>query len=113
MLLFFHELFDFVTSDSDEDIYDLMQHVPMDFVRKHLVNVKQKLMMIHFRKKLWPVRFVVRESSTVSGNLSTGWAWFVRENELQRGDVCIFELFNREDATFDAHVFRGHREVMH
>ncbi|KAG4991287.1 hypothetical protein JHK87_024744 [Glycine soja] len=89
------------------------QHVPMDFVRKHLVNVKQKLMMIHFRKKLWPVRFVVRESSTVSGNLSTGWAWFVRENELQRGDVCIFELFNREDATFDAHVFRGHREVMH
>ncbi|KAG5012650.1 hypothetical protein JHK82_024796 [Glycine max] len=98
---------------SDEDIYDLMQHVPMDFVRKHLVNVKQKLMMIHFRKKLWPVRFVVRESSTVSGNLSTGWAWFVRENELQRGDVCIFELFNREDATFDAHVFRGHREVMH
>ncbi|TKY69300.1 B3 domain-containing transcription factor VRN1 [Spatholobus suberectus] len=82
-------------------------HVPSNFVRKYFVNMNQNVMLIQFRKKLWPVKFVFNEYNA-SGKLSAGWPLFSRENKLQPGDVCIFELVNREDAALDVHVFRGH-----
>lgn len=87
-------------------------HVPKNFVRKYFGNMKQNVMMIQIRKKLWPVKFAFSESAS-SGMLSAGWPSFARENELKAGDVCIFELVNREDATLDAHVFRGRSKVIH
>ncbi|KAL2347662.1 hypothetical protein Fmac_001662 [Flemingia macrophylla] len=81
--------------------------VPRGFVRKYFVNMNQKVIMIQFRKKLWPVTFVFNEYYG-SGVLSAGWPLFSRENELQCGNVCIFEIVNREDAKLNVHVFRGH-----
>ncbi|XP_020206683.1 B3 domain-containing transcription factor VRN1 isoform X1 [Cajanus cajan] len=85
--------------------------VPKEFVTKYFVNMNQKVMMIKFRKKLWPVTFVFNESWG-TGVLSAGWPLFSRENELQRGHVCIFEIVNREDAKLDVHVFKGHTKVI-
>ncbi|KAL2327173.1 hypothetical protein Fmac_020600 [Flemingia macrophylla] len=90
----------------------LEEYVPSEFVRKHLLNMKQNVMMIQFRKKLWHVKFSSHASS-VSGVLAGGWTSFATENELQLGDICIFELVNKEDAILDLHVFRNHCKLMH
>ncbi|XP_020231108.1 B3 domain-containing transcription factor VRN1 isoform X2 [Cajanus cajan] len=87
-------------------------YVPSEFVRKYFVKMKQNVMMIQFKKKVWPLKFAFH-SCAVSGMLAGGWSSFATENELQHGDVCIFELVNREDTILDLHVFRNHCKVMH
>ncbi|XP_020209299.1 B3 domain-containing transcription factor VRN1 isoform X2 [Cajanus cajan] len=84
-------------------------YVPTNFVRKYFTKKKRGVMMIQFRKNLWPVKFAFH-SSGVSGMFSVGWHSFARENELQIGDVCIFELVNGEDGILDLHVFRDQCE---
>ncbi|RDX75558.1 B3 domain-containing transcription factor VRN1, partial [Mucuna pruriens] len=101
-LLLFHELFDFVLTVMDIFMYELMQRVPCKFVRKYFMNMNRNVMIIQFRKRSWPVTFVLNESDT-SGTLSAGWPLFSTQNKLQEGDVCIFELVNREDTTLDLH----------
>ncbi|XP_068461785.1 B3 domain-containing transcription factor VRN1-like [Phaseolus vulgaris] len=80
--------------------------VPIYFARKYLIKFNQNVMMIQFRNKLWPVKFVCNSSS--SAKFSAGWALFARENNLKPGDICVFELVNRKDATLVVHVFRSH-----
>ncbi|KAL5077292.1 hypothetical protein RYX36_016276 [Vicia faba] len=38
--------------------------------------------------------------------ISGGWSSFARESGLQPGDICIFELINKEDIVFKVHVFQ-------
>ncbi|KAK7407638.1 hypothetical protein VNO78_09612 [Psophocarpus tetragonolobus] len=83
--------------------------VPANFVTEYFVNMKQNVLMMQFRNSSWPVKLVLNEHDK-SGTLSAGWSSFARENELEPGDVCIFELVNGENATFDVHVFCGHNE---
>lgn len=86
--------------------FDLMQNVPCLFVRKYFGKEKRTL-IIQFGKRLWPVNFLYYEYKA-SGKLSCGWSLFAEESKLQVGDVCIFELINRENAVLGVHVFRGH-----
>ncbi|RDX75556.1 B3 domain-containing transcription factor VRN1, partial [Mucuna pruriens] len=83
-------------------------HVPSNFVRKYLLK-EEKMMKIQFRKKVSPVKLVFSKYGA-TGTLSCGWGSFARKNKLQLGDVCIFELLNREEALLHLHVFRGHSE---
>jgi len=93
-------------------VCNLMQRVPSKFARKYLVGVNHDCIMMQFRNIVWPVTVVLTKSD-LSGTLSAGWPMFSRANKLRAGDVCIFELVNREDITLDVHVFRDHIEVMH
>ncbi|CAJ1932451.1 unnamed protein product [Sphenostylis stenocarpa] len=86
--------------------------VPSIFVRNYVINKHMKVMMLRLGNNLWPVTFVFHQNDA-SGTLSAGWPLFSRENNLQMGDVCIFELVNREDVTLAVHVFRGHSQIMH
>jgi len=82
-----------------------MQCVPIYFARKYFINFNQNV-MIQFRNKLWPVKFVYNSSS--SAKLTDGWASFARESNLKPGDTCVFELVNRKNATLVVHVFTSH-----
>ena len=83
-----------------------MQHIPTVFIRKYL-NEKHTV-TLQFEKKLWHIELLQYYTFKRPCKLSTGWVLFVRESKLQAGDVCIFELINREDAVFDVHIFRCH-----
>jgi len=39
-------------------ILDLIQCVPMNFARKYFVNFNPNVMIMQFRNKSWPVKFV-------------------------------------------------------
>ncbi|KAK7273649.1 hypothetical protein RIF29_14707 [Crotalaria pallida] len=79
--------------------------VPCSFARKYFDKRKQTVIM-QFGKRLWPVNFRHYPNER-SGKLFSGWSLFVEESKLQAGDVCIFELINREFLVFGVHVFRG------
>ncbi|XP_030923313.1 B3 domain-containing transcription factor VRN1-like [Quercus lobata] len=57
--------------------------------------------------QLWPVKLYVYEGKYSSCVISAGWSAFVRENGLQVGDVCVFELSMRDDVVFNIHIFRA------
>lgn len=40
------------------------------------------------------------------GKISRGWHEFVTDNNLEIGDVCIFELVQREDIVLKVTIFR-------
>lgn len=67
---------------------------------------KKKNVMLQFGNNLWPVKLL--HSASYGAKLSKGWALFAGESKLVAGDVCVFELINKEDAVFDVHIFKGH-----
>ena len=57
--------------------------------------------------RLWLVKLYVYEGKYSSYVVSAGWSAFVRENGLQVGDVCVFELSIRGNVVFKVHIFRA------
>ncbi|OIW12728.1 hypothetical protein TanjilG_24661 [Lupinus angustifolius] len=57
-------------------------------------------------ERSWKVKLLGSNNSACR-RFSAGWCLFASESELQPGDVCIFELINREDVVFKVHVFKG------
>lgn len=45
-------------------------------------------------------------SNRNSSRLSAGWYQFVRDRALKVGDVCVFELIDRNDAVMKVSIFR-------
>ncbi|CAL0318552.1 unnamed protein product [Lupinus luteus] len=76
------------------------------FARRYFKQRKQNV-MIKFGNKFWPLKLLCYLSNG-SASFGNGWALFAKENKLEVGDVCVFELINREDKVFDLHIFRGH-----
>ncbi|KAK7273644.1 hypothetical protein RIF29_14701 [Crotalaria pallida] len=80
--------------------------LPAVFARTYF-REKQQNVMIKFGEKFWTVK-VLSYPSKGKASFSIGWPLFAEESKLQVGDVCVFELINREDAVLQLHIFRGH-----
>lgn len=84
--------------------YIVMQCVPdMD----GYIENKNLDVILQLGKRLWQVKLLGSHNSSCR-RFSAGWSLFASENELQSGDVCIFELINREDIVFKVHVVKSH-----
>jgi len=79
-----------------------VQSVP-DF--KGVIENKDKNVMMQIGKRSWTVKLLRCYEGKYCRFLSAGWSLFVRESGLQSGDVCVFELINKKDLVFKAHVF--------
>ncbi|XP_034891263.1 B3 domain-containing transcription factor VRN1 isoform X3 [Populus alba] len=64
--------------------------VPMSFVERYFKHKSQTL-MLQVADRSWPVKLIIRWTQR-QAILSAGWARFARENSLQVGDVCAFEI---------------------
>ena len=61
-------------------------------------------MQLQVVDRLWPVKLYIYEQSVGSSCvIFVGWSAFVRENTLQVGDVCVFELILRDDCVKSPH----------
>ncbi|OIW01860.1 hypothetical protein TanjilG_07155 [Lupinus angustifolius] len=76
------------------------------FARRYFKKRMQNV-MIKFGNKFWHLK-VFCYLSKGSASFGNGWTLFAKENKLEVGDVCVFELINIEDKVFDLHIFRGH-----
>lgn len=80
-----------------------MQYVNADL--KGVIENKEKHVILQIGKKSWNVK-LLRYSEILNGRrLSAGWSLFARESGLKHGDVCVFELINKEDLVFKVHIF--------
>lgn len=109
----------------------LVQNVPPNFARAYLRPKKVKLSKerrrwpVCLRRKAnkgvtrncgktvelelsngrtWPVCCIRR--GTQGANLSCGWSIFARENQLEVGDICVFELIHIKDPVLRVSIFR-------
>lgn len=80
-----------------------MQHLPSSFVKNHLKGITGYIALQVSDGKQWSVRLVYRDGSA---KLSQGWTEFVWENNLEEGDVCVFELINAKDIVLKVAMFR-------
>ncbi|XP_020213331.2 B3 domain-containing protein REM19-like [Cajanus cajan] len=74
---------------------------------KGIFEKKEKYVHVKLQlgERSWNVKLLLSQRFSF-GRLSAGWSLFASENELQPGDVCVFELISRDDPVFKVHVFK-------
>ncbi|CAL2271922.1 unnamed protein product [Prunus armeniaca] len=82
----------------------LILHVPVTFARSFVKKRKQTV-NLQVRERSWPVNLIGHTKES-GAKLCGGWREFVTENCLMEGDVCIFELIERNDIVLKVHIFR-------
>ncbi|RVW58385.1 B3 domain-containing transcription factor VRN1 [Vitis vinifera] len=78
-------------------------HMPSRFAEKYLNGVSKFIKLQTSDGKQWHVRCLSGESRV---KLSKGWTEFVKDNNLEEGDVCVFELINMENVVLKVSIFR-------
>ncbi|XVF17773.1 hypothetical protein REPUB_Repub10bG0152400 [Reevesia pubescens] len=66
--------------------------IPEKFARKYFGKLREEVILHLSNGKSWPVKYYQRSLERPSAKLCSGWRTFVLDNNLQVGDVCVFEL---------------------
>ncbi|PSS29378.1 B3 domain-containing transcription factor [Actinidia chinensis var. chinensis] len=77
-------------------------HMPSSFAEKYLGGVLGFIALQVPNGGKWPVRCMW---SNGSAKLSKGWPEFVRDNMLDEGDVCVFELIKMGEIVLKVTIF--------
>ncbi|XP_048227568.1 B3 domain-containing transcription factor VRN1 isoform X2 [Ricinus communis] len=79
-------------------------NLPKGFVIKHTKKSISNI-ILQAEGREWPVKLIFDHSHR--GWFSAGWTSFAKENSLQVGDVCIFELVNSKTPLLKVSIFRN------
>ncbi|CAK8565813.1 unnamed protein product [Lathyrus sativus] len=71
-----------------------------------IIENKNKNVKLQVGKRSWNLMLLRCYNNNTNRCLSAGWLSFARESGVQPGDVCVFELINKEDLVFKVHVFQ-------
>lgn len=69
-----------------------------------VIENKEKYVVLQIGKRSWNVKLLRYYEAKNGRHLSAGWSLFASESGLQSGDVCVFELTNKQDLVFKIHV---------
>ncbi|XWS39999.1 hypothetical protein CRYUN_Cryun18bG0102500 [Craigia yunnanensis] len=69
----------------------ILLHIPLCFAQRYLNGIDGTITLQVSEGKKWHVRCIYGHGSM---KFSKGWAEFVMDNNLDEGDVCVFELIN-------------------
>ena len=64
-------------------------NIPLEFVRSYLQRETRMFILQSASQETWSVKCMIGNSHV---KLNKGWRNFARDNKLQVGDICIFEL---------------------
>lgn len=91
-----------------------MQGIPKEFSRLFLKE-NGNVVLCDSNGKTWPAKYATslgrNQRSYVT--LRNGWNAFVRDKNLQVGDVCAFELINCKQISFKVSIFEGKKSGVH
>ncbi|XP_056159252.1 B3 domain-containing transcription factor VRN1-like isoform X2 [Syzygium oleosum] len=77
-------------------------NVPRGFITQHIQEIKEIVTLRH-SNRTWPVKLRSYPSGLMQ--FSSGWIAFVRGTGLHAGNVCVFELIDRDDIVFRVYIF--------
>ncbi|CAM0874987.1 unnamed protein product [Alopecurus aequalis] len=78
--------------------------IPPEFVKDHLPRADKKFTLWDPQGKAWKVAYVYC-SQRGAGAFSGGWGGFSIGNHLEKFDVCVFELFSKDN--MKVHIYRA------
>ncbi|KAA0057171.1 hypothetical protein IC582_007543 [Cucumis melo] len=84
-------------------------NIPYKFSMAHLPSCKLKLVLHNLKGESWTVNSVPTTRVHTSHTLCGGWMAFVRGNDINMGDICVFELVR--DCELRVHIFRVGKEI--
>uniref|UniRef100_A0A0D9XQ23 TF-B3 domain-containing protein n=1 Tax=Leersia perrieri TaxID=77586 RepID=A0A0D9XQ23_9ORYZ len=83
-------------------------NIPCDFVREYLPRTSKMLTLWDPQGKSWKVNYVYYSDRSV-GSFSGGWGKFAIGNNLEKFDVCVFELIQKDN--IKVHIYRVVPEI--
>ncbi|KAG6511810.1 hypothetical protein ZIOFF_029888 [Zingiber officinale] len=91
----------------DSYVYSsFFMNVPGSFAQPHLPRISQVLTLWDENDERWAVTYVYYGNR---GALSGGWGAFAKAHNLEKFDVCIFELIKKQH--LKVHIFRVVDEI--
>ncbi|XP_048334524.2 B3 domain-containing transcription factor VRN1 isoform X1 [Ziziphus jujuba] len=81
-------------------------NIPKKFFENHLRDKSTNVILKNSKGGTWLVQYVFKivEKKPI-GKFCTGWNKFVRDNNVQVGDVCLFELIKGQQISFRVRIF--------
>ncbi|KAL8523923.1 hypothetical protein ACS0TY_013760 [Phlomoides rotata] len=69
--------------------------IPYRFSMEHLPSIKTEIVLRNLSGKCWSVNSIPTTKVQTLHTFCGGWMAFVRDNDIQMGDICIFELVGK------------------
>ncbi|XVF17770.1 hypothetical protein REPUB_Repub10bG0152100 [Reevesia pubescens] len=81
--------------------------IPYKFVKRYLDEKKEQIILQVSDGRTWVVKLSVKEftSGQHKAEFYHTWRAFAQDNNLEVGDVCVFELINRNETSFKVSIF--------
>jgi len=73
----------------------ILQYLPKDSLKGHIKPGRQNVTLL-VGDKSWKVNLIYYKDNRWCC-FSAGWTAFARENNLEKGDACLFQLLNNSD----------------
>jgi hypothetical protein len=86
----------------------VFQNIACEFVRESLPRTSKKMTLWDPMGKPWDVSYVYY-GDRAAGSFGGGWGRFALGNNLEKSDVCVFELF--EEDNMRVHIYRVVPEI--
>ncbi|XP_062196928.1 B3 domain-containing protein Os11g0197600-like isoform X2 [Phragmites australis] len=83
-------------------------NIPCDFVRESLPKTSKKMTLWDPQGQPWEVNYVYYSERCIA-SFSGGWGKFALGNNLEKFDVCVFELFKEDN--IKVHIYRVIPEI--
>lgn len=79
----------------------------MAFVEKYLGHKDVEFKVRDSNGRTWAVEYVYQITGRPKGKFKAGWKEFVRDNDVEVGDVCVFEVVNMDQRVnlMQVHIF--------
>ena len=77
------------------DWHSSLQKIPHQFSSAHFPNIRTEIVLRGPNGGCWTVNSVPDSMGRMMHTFCGGWMSFVRDNGIQMGDICIFELVGK------------------
>ncbi|KAM3272356.1 hypothetical protein ACQJBY_042482 [Aegilops geniculata] len=97
----------YVKTMSSASLVDGFLVICKDYAIKHLPRKDEFITLCHAsHSKTWGAHYNINADDTY--HLSDGWLGFVDDNQLQKGDTCVFEVLKRQRSfTMAVHLLKA------
>ncbi|KAM7251338.1 hypothetical protein ACFE04_023221 [Oxalis oulophora] len=83
-----------------------IMNVPVAFARKYFDKKKETITLLNSSRKSWPASYHTSPGAESRPKILCGWVEFARDNNLEIGDVCAFEMIKHDEKLFRVSTFK-------